>query len=1382
MVLKSFSHISRHAALAKSLWVASSGTSSQPTLISKSNYHLARHQQNKQHKQHPPPPPSNSQHAHKHSSQHTSGNGNGNGNSSSSSSSSHPTGTTTRYSSNLAIHNSTSFSTLSPLATLDEDKRRDAILAESTGSNGLYLAHNHQHSLVSSRSYLVAEPVLRKHNRRRRCSTSSLDSDTNTRNPAMLVAVPGRVRRYSVSHADLPTHADNAQKKQAQPKTPPPSPSLGPINASNQLIEAELDLLHLETESIITQQASAAAQDQIDTESSLLSSPLSSPRSTSTHTSYTLTDQLDSAPTSQAQQHSLLTSQLHESLATSSIPSVLASYQLLVSHNVPLTTEIYQSVLSFLSANILSNNTSQNLSSLLSIYMDAVSKSTPTRAIYASVIDGLATLAQHTETAKEGSVAYKRLAQRHPRFALPSVLASLRNGDSSVSLYKAALDIFNASNSVKTQKFQPELYAKIVKAILATGDHAMLGPLIKMLDSNRTMLTAEVMALIIKAFGHKGDIKAAVETYKHYLAISANLVEQQQFQVYSALIGAYFDTANPQSAHVFLNKIVALQHEPADLAPAVDAVVEGYCRIGDYSSAMAWMAKIEHNPDFPAVSSAALETVLTAACDAGDLDTSTALYKLMQNSKSLSNVARSDFVTLCVKTNAPHPFMDAVHESSLNNGVWDLSTVFVAVRYFIQLGEVSLALRTLDNQSKLYSQFMTESKLDMENQSVDLVNRVVQELQVSGNLTVRAALSMMETEFFDSKVFSDVNGGGIGCITAIWDSLASGELDNQVLADSPNTIVAIVDAHLRWIQASGANNSLGGLSISVPLLNSLSTNFGQLVTRLIAIAPPMEPSFEEDVALALSVLGETNVAAAWTQFCEEQNAPPASLDAADFVPVSWNLPLSHQIISTPNFHEALDMFTSAVDAGIYVTAEAHIRLINDAAKMKQAGIIKDIYKQALALLPCPSNLTDSIDAWIPIHGAVVKTANLSYPVAEAAYKHLLELNSSPDADGYAQLIACAPATTPVEEAADAIWMFDEAKNANIVLNTLLYNALLAKLGKANMFKDAVSVFNRMDLTNISKNPVTYSTMIQAACKCGNEDAANAFLTEMESSNTYRPSVTPFNILLEYYVHTKRDRDSALDIVSRIQSLGMVPSGYTYKLLIEAYGTIEPVNVTAANKVLIQIAADGVSISTQHFAALIFSLGVVLRNTGAALQFYFEVLRSGQVRPDKYIFQALLESYVYNNEVRATKDVLNYMVTHGVDLDVHMADVLIRGWATADMTKATNLFQHVLAEGMAQPSSFESMALAHLYNNDISAAYGLLDLMATRNYSDQAIARLQTLIEAHSLPETKVTTTVLFSNIYKHTRTSRGSPNNSPQTTADTFATSPTDTYQPAMGY
>ncbi|KAA8907666.1 hypothetical protein TRICI_004957 [Trichomonascus ciferrii] len=365
------------------------------------------------------------------------------------------------------------------------------------------------------------------------------------------------------------------------------------------------------------------------------------------------------------------------------------------------------------------------------------------------------------------------------------------------------------------------------------------------------------------------------------------------------------------------------------------------------------------------------------------------------------------------------------------------------------------------------------------------------------------------------------------------------------------------------------------------------------------------------------------------------------------------------------------------------------------------------YQHALQTLPHPSTSQEAYDQWVEIHRAVVSHGEKE--VATAAYKNLLDMGSFPDATGYGKLIAADDA---IDSASDALILFNEAV-MNVRPTTFLYNVLLAKLSKARRLKEALMYFQDMERGGVKRSNVTYGTMISAACRAGDEELAKQLFDEMEAK--FPPTIAPFNIMLQHYVHTKR-RKEALQVYNRLKQV-CIPSPHTYKLLIDMY-TIEPIDIKAAEQVLEMIPYP----TTQHYSALIYAKGVEQRDLEGAKAVY-------KGEPDELIYQALLESYVIN-DVDPTEVLLD-MEKNRVKLNAYMANILIRGWAPNNLQKSVGLFYHILENKIAEPSSYESIIRAYLHHGDVTSATNVLMIMRMNSYPEPVIAKVQTLIESNN---------------------------------------------------
>lgn len=370
--------------------------------------------------------------------------------------------------------------------------------------------------------------------------------------------------------------------------------------------------------------------------------------------------------------------------------------------------------------------------------------------------------------------------------------------------------------------------------------------------------------------------------------------------------------------------------------------------------------------------------------------------------------------------------------------------------------------------------------------------------------------------------------------------------------------------------------------------------------------------------------------------------------------------------------------------------------------------IEHNYKYALQTLPPPSSSQEAWENWVPIHRAVI--SNGSKEVAMAAYQNLLEMGSYPDATGYGKLITADDA---IDSASDALMLFNEAV-LHVRPTTFLYNVLLAKLSKARRLQEAMMYFQDMENVGVKKSNVTYGTMISAACRAGDEELAKELFNEMEQ--LFAPSIAPFNIMLQYYVHTKR-RSEALDIYNRLKQV-CDPSPHTYKLLIDMY-MIEPMDIKAAEQVLEMVPFA----TTQHYSALIYAKGAEMKDLEGAKAIFSNIKHH---KADELIYQALLESYVVNGV--DPSEILRDMEENRVKLNAYMANILIRGWAANSLEKSVGLFYHVLENKLAEPSSFESMIRAYLYHGDIGSATHILMIMKANSYPEPVVAKVEGLIE------------------------------------------------------
>ncbi|KAI5288947.1 hypothetical protein KEM55_008940, partial [Ascosphaera atra] len=257
--------------------------------------------------------------------------------------------------------------------------------------------------------------------------------------------------------------------------------------------------------------------------------------------------------------------------------------------------------------------------------------------------------------------------------------------------------------------------------------------------------------------------------------------------------------------------------------------------------------------------------------------------------------------------------------------------------------------------------------------------------------------------------------------------------------------------------------------------------------------------------------------------------------------------------------------------------------------------------------------------------------------AEAGKYHqeLLSIGAAPSANTFGLYITTLKesATKTFDEATEAVKIFQRAKAEGVEPTSFLYNALIGKLGKARRIDDCLTYFAEMRLANVRPTSVTYGTIVNALCRVSDERFAEELFDEMEAMPNYKPRPAPYNSLIQFFLNTKRDRVKVLAYYERMLARGIKPTMHTYKLLIDAYASLEPVRMDLAEEVLETIRKAGMTPEPVHFASLIHAKGCVMHDLAGAREIFDRVVveNKDNIALQPCLYQALFESLVANHE-------------------------------------------------------------------------------------------------------------------------------------------------------
>lgn len=280
---------------------------------------------------------------------------------------------------------------------------------------------------------------------------------------------------------------------------------------------------------------------------------------------------------------------------------------------------------------------------------------------------------------------------------------------------------------------------------------------------------------------------------------------------------------------------------------------------------------------------------------------------------------------------------------------------------------------------------------------------------------------------------------------------------------------------------------------------------------------------------------------------------------ADVVPLDLvlSMKLDDMYKTAMNPLEIYGIVKSARREGVHAYPETLARLIERLAAAGLVTELEDLYLIAYNNLRSLPTQTEQTSSWAYLEDRMLIAMAKLGELGKAAMHRdrLLQAGAAPSADSYAAMITSAKDTT--DDATVALELFEEARRFGVVPNLFLFNILISKLSRARRTHLALSYFEQMKAIGLRPSAVTYGSVIAACCRTGDEKAATFLFREMVNSPGFRPRVPPYNTMMQFFVQTQPNREKALKYFDAMLRARVMPTGHTYKLLLDAYGSIAP---------------------------------------------------------------------------------------------------------------------------------------------------------------------------------------------------------------------------------
>ncbi|CUS15779.1 unnamed protein product [Tuber aestivum] len=1044
--------------------------------------------------------------------------------------------------------------------------------------------------------------------------------------------------------------------------------------------------------------------------------------------------------------------QLRDLRTAEKYDEILALFDHMVQEGVQPSTTTYNHVLV-----ALIQTGAGGIARVLGVYQDMLrNKVSPSTVTYSILIDYLAA------SSKSSLQFARRIEDDILRFGfvVPSRERELDEIHSQKSL-DMALDIFYASTEVRVERaFSEPVYSILIEACAENGREEDMLKAYTHMEVHDVLPSLDTTLSLIKGFGKAGDIRSAVETYNNYCALDASRRPgsiDERYLVYEALILAYMEAGNPAGALSFLEKIVGVSKDARRSQWLAEAIIKGFLQRGDLGSARKWIVgRMAGTSEYPGLS-----RVLVGVADLGDYELANQLYSEFMAHARLHGInlhgnstAQMAFLNLCVKEGKvghARAVWNDLSERNLSNG----PDAEAAVVYSMMLFENRLTNEALV-VLKQFSEFFMEKPL-----GAPLALRAGYLQEAFEDLIDRLAAKDLLTH----GVALDITGFGMrhcGRVGTRASRVVMGLFGEQrILGLTLPQLDLLLQIQAGVLQQPGE-------SVSEDM-----RKFEQMLTLALNAGVPLSKAVKVSVDGVIAARGiDEGLLAKWTAFVQAQevweNLPMAPL-TEDVAASPTLVPSEGETAVAEDNHDpywaktdvkvsqAIDnalegtkaarvrltdarrMYQQTRRAGRLVRMTTLARMVGAAARAGQPEFMEEIYQNARTDTPLLMEFRSVRYVWCVLLDSMV-AGQLSVGNRQQAavyHEELLKMGASPSANTYGlYIVSLKGSNQTYDEASEALKIFERAKAENVLPSSFLYNALIGKLAKARRVDDCLFYFAEMRALGIKPTSVTYGTMINALTRVGDEHFAEELFQEMEAMPNYKPRPAPYNSLMQFFVNTKRDRSKVMSYFNRMTSLGIEATSHTYKLLIEAYATLDPPDMSAAEGVLDLIRSKNQPVESSHHAALIHAKGCVLQDVEAAISHFKSLLHpttsSPQPQLDNTIYQALFESLVANHRVQDTTLWLSDMERRGVRMTPYIANTLIHGWALEkDIGKAEEVYESLSKDENArlkrEPSTYEAMTRAYLTVEDRAGALKVVNEMSGRGYPSAVMVRVMDLV-------------------------------------------------------
>lgn len=905
--------------------------------------------------------------------------------------------------------------------------------------------------------------------------------------------------------------------------------------------------------------------------------------------------------------------------------------------------------------------------------------------------------------------------------------------DSSLSI---ALKMFERARET-TSALPSEACAALIIASAEQGRVEEMTRVYEYMESKSLQPQSTIYAPMITAFGDLRDLRNAVRVYDEYKALAIknnegeNAIARLDNQVYAAVIKAYGTADRLKGGLKFLSSIQAATTNATEVEKlrevvALDALLPLALKDTTFRNAFDLTASLTGHAFI-----AALAKIATFAADKNLPEVcSQAFDTLAQRSQDLVEPSMAMLAMHVRNANveAAEPFWRVLEAAPVNLSFIEPTTMRAVA--LIGIGQAERALRQSRRMFSRIREATTES------QQADVAQSIDEAVELIGSFSLKQPMLLPATSIEVLRMMME-NG-----------SLVAPIADHLVARFGPEHIARLNQPDLEFLIRIQSRMILEEHSADI----ASPARFGCLLENIISHA--IMPSAETETLIEKTLINidRAELSRLWNNYRYPTTPafptapfpsvvtlqPPVTSFEDTYDPYAGRTDVKgsnviNDMLERPHGRrmiEAMNRFRNMRRVGRVPRMFTYGKLIESAAKENNLNLASDILEMAKQDVPFDARYRVVRFGWQQIlDNMVAACLNVGRrDLAGRYHQDMIDMGFAPSANTFGLYITTLKENTKTfDEASEAVKIFLRAKSEGVEPSSFLYNALIGKLGKARRIDDCLFYFAEMRNLGVRPTSVTYGTVVNALCRVSDEKFAEEIFEEMEACANYKPRPAPYHSMIQFFLTTKRDRSKVLSYYERMRSRGIQPTVHTYKLLIDTYATLEPINMPAAEALLEEMRTNGVQPEGVHYASLIHAKGCVLHDMEAARSLFDSVIAEGKVQPMPNMYQALFESLNANHRSAECETLLQDMARRGVDFTPYIANALIHGWTLEkNIVKAKSAFDRIPIS-RREPSTYEAMVRAYLAVEDRDAAKVVVREALSRGYPSAVAGKIAELV-------------------------------------------------------